>query len=76
MSVTRGSTARPAVDCAGQLPADRRGGVMYSKPKVERFGSLRELTQWGGSLFLLQNGLLPGCGPSGNRPPKCWDSRS
>lgn len=44
---------------------------MYEKPKVERFGSLRELTQWGGPLFLLQGGLLPGCGPSGGKPKKC-----
>jgi hypothetical protein len=43
---------------------------MYEKPKVERSGSLRELTQWGGPLFQMQSGL-PGCGPSNNTPNKC-----
>lgn len=41
---------------------------MYEVPKFERFGTLRELTQWGGALYLLQ---LPGCIPSGNVPKKC-----
>ena len=27
---------------------DRKGAVMYQKPEVKRFGSLRELTQGGG----------------------------
>ena len=27
---------------------DRQGVVMYEKPEVQRFGSLRELTQGGG----------------------------
>jgi hypothetical protein len=44
---------------------------MYEKPKVERFGSFRDLTQWGSSgLYLLQSSL-PGCGPSNNTPKKC-----
>jgi hypothetical protein len=49
---------------------------MYQKPKVERFGSFRELTQWGGSgLFLLQSAT--GCKNSGGRPPGCKsDNRS
>jgi hypothetical protein len=44
---------------------------MYEKPKVEHFGSFRELTQWsGGGLFLFQS-TLPGCVPSNQTPKKC-----
>lgn len=36
------------MDCAGQLPVSpQQGGDMYNKPKLERFGSFRELTQLG-----------------------------
>ncbi len=60
------------VGCAGQEPeVGGRRQSMYRRPEVERFGSFRELTQWGGgTLFLLQNGL-PGCEPSNNTPKKC-----
>lgn len=66
-------TSRPICrELCGPAARIQQGRIaMYEKPKVERFGSLRELTQWGGPLFLLQGGLLPGCGPSGGKPKKC-----
>src|SRR5690606_771059 len=38
-----------ATGCAGQSPATHhpKGGSMYIKPKLERFGSVRELTRLG-----------------------------
>lgn len=44
---------------------------MYQKPRLERFGSFRELTQWGGGGLFLLDSTLPGCKASGNKPKKC-----
>ena len=46
------TTARPASDVAGRVSSTEapivQGAVMYQKPEVKRFGSVRELTQGGG----------------------------
>ena len=46
------TTAVSESDVAGPAheprSTDRKGAVMYEKPEVKRFGSLRELTQGGG----------------------------
>lgn len=64
----------PGAGCAGQMPESsfHREGDMYEKPKVERFGSFRELTLvglWddgdGGIIWGIGDGCAIGCGSKG-----------